>query len=170
MCKLINLHKHILTILMLRNKYLLSIVVLLISFPSIGQHNFILGNTPAQKISANSIFWLLDTAEKSEWEIIRRSAFSSFPKNELIKGKTSWDLWGRFYVVNQTTAHQVFILQIPKSGYATAYVQTNNSLYKLQTGSLLPLAERSIQANTNGFRIFIKTNERATIWVKLQSV
>ncbi|HVE60482.1 MAG TPA: sensor histidine kinase, partial [Chitinophagaceae bacterium] len=71
---------------------------------------------------------------------------------------------------NQTDAYQAFVLQIPKSGYATVYVQTNDSSYKLQTGSLLPLTERSIQANTNAFRLFIKSNEKATVWLKLQSV
>jgi len=110
------------------------------------------------------------TLQKTEWDIARQSTFSSFPKNELIKGKTSWSLWARFSVDNQTTAHQVFVLQSPKSGYATAYIQTDDTTYILKTGSLLPLAQRSIQANTNGFRVFIKTNDRATIWLRLQSV
>jgi len=79
------------------------------------------------------------TLQKTEWDIARQSTFSSFPKNELIKGKTSWSLWARFSVDNQTTAHQVFVLQSPKSGYATAYIQTDDTTYILKTGSLLPL-------------------------------
>lgn len=61
------------------------------------------------------------------------------------------------------------ILQLPKSGYASLYLQTGENVETLHTGSLLPLDQRSLNAGITGFRFLHRKNETVTVWLQLHS-
>lgn len=100
---------------------------------------------------------------------IQKQTFGSFPKQKLLTPQTSWLVWTTFQVTNTTGADRQVVLQIPKSGLATLYIQAGDSIILLNTGSLLPLSQRSLQANVNGFRFLVKNNEQLKIWLQFAS-
>lgn len=121
----------------------------------------------AAKISASSLQWFIDTTGRLDLAAVHQARFTSF---NLLKPKTNWNTWTHFNITNKTGADKELVLQIPKSGYATAFVQRQNEITTLRTGSLLPLQQRSLKASINGFVLDVKNEERISVWLQLQSV
>jgi signal transduction histidine kinase len=120
-------------------------------------------------IQPDHIQWHLDTSGKQNFTEIQRLPFGSFPKKELLTRKRTWNVWAKFRLSNLAGKDKELVLQVPKSGYAFLYTQSHTATGVEKTGSLLPLAERSLPSNINGFRFTIKKNEELILWVQLQS-
>lgn len=120
-------------------------------------------------ISPNNIQWLIDEKGTLSFPEIQQQSFGAFPKQQLLTPKTSWHVWTSFDLINTTDADRQVVLQIPKSGLATLYIQSGDSVLQLATGSLLSLDQRSLPANINAFRFVVKNGEQVKLWVQLAS-
>ena len=125
--------------------------------------------TQRTSIAANSIEWFVDEDPNSGFDTIQDSIFSLLSKNQSLNSTTSSSLWAKFNLVNETGMDGEFVLQIPKSGFAHLYIQNRKSYTRLNTGSLLPLKDRSLKAASNGFRFTVKNGDQISLWLQIKS-
>lgn len=122
------------------------------------------------QVKASDIKWLTGVSSGLPLDSIQKLSFADYSQATLLNTATSQSTWCHFTLSNKTGMDQQLVLQIPKSGYASAYVQTPAYLSMFMTGSLYPLQKRSLQSSTNGFLIPVKSNEELHVWLQLQSV
>ena len=135
---------------------LLSIALLCaLSLQLNAQHVVLTGGRKVYKIEAASLNWFASTD---------REALKNIPVQQLGKQETWWNIWTNFSISNKSGADQELVLQIPRSGYASAFTKHE----VLRTGSLLPLEQRSLKAGANGFVIQIKNGEAISILLRLR--
>ena len=125
------------------------------------------GQKKSVLIAPEHIQWLIDKEGNKPFSEIRTDSFGAFPRVELLKAESSWSTWCRIDLLNESGADGEFILQIPKSGEAFLYLGREPEV--LRTGSLLPLQDRSLSANANGFRFWIKNGQSVPAWLQLKS-
>lgn len=121
-------------------------------------------------ISQRSIEWYVDESGQLGFNAIRQLHFSALPENKLKQQQTFWKIWASFELKNETGTDGEFVLQIPKSGLAGLFLNSPDTGMQLYTGSLLPLDQRSLMANSNGFRFLIKHNQQVSVWLQMQPV
>ena len=124
--------------------------------------------TQRSSIPPNSIEWFVDEDPNSGFDTIQDSIFSLLSKNQSLNSTTSSSLWAKFNLVNETGMDGENVLQIPKSGFAHLYIQNRKSYTRLNTGSLLPLKDRSLKAASNGFRFTVKNGEQISLWLQIK--
>lgn len=114
--------------------------------------------------------WYKDISGRLSFNEIQKNAFIKLSPAALTDIPKAAILWTQFTLMNSTGSAKSFMLQVPKSGFATAYIQYKDSLHIQQTGSLLPLHQRALHINTNGFEVSLKNRESVQVWVSMQSI
>ena len=125
---------------------------------------------PSVVMEPTEMRWLIDETGALDFSQIQKASFYPFPKQQLLKAAKHWHIWSQFSLRNEKPQSVEYILQIPKTGYARAYIQLEDTTYSLQTGSLLPLHQRSLLSHINGFRFTLSGNQQAKVWVCMNSV
>ena len=114
--------------------------------------------------------WLIDETGILDFAQVKEATFYPFPRQKLLDPAPNWHLWSQFAIKNEKGQHEEIILQLPKTGFATAFIQLRDTTLQLETGSLVPLSRRSLKSSINGFRFVLPKDGEARIWIRSRSV
>ncbi len=128
-------------------------------------------NQAVAAVPQEQLLWFIDSTGKLSFDAVQKSRFSVYQKNHVQIANSSWTAWGMLNLRNKSGVDQEYVLQTNKWGSFEAFVVSSpGSMLHLESGSLLPLFDRSQPSNINAVKILLKKEETRTVFLKFTPV
>lgn len=118
-------------------------------------------------LNEKELHWFTDTFGVWKYAQIKQLPENAFASKHIEKLDAKWHYWSHFSISNQNGIDKEYIFQIPKTGYADLWIQSDSGSVHLQTGSLLPLNQRSYPSSINAFHFIVHNNETVHLYLRL---